>query len=247
MSRALSRQNIAGLRFDLSGVGDSETSTLGGYFTERSVSEIKGAMDFIQSKHGHNRFILLGLCSGADDALATAQEDNRVSGVVLLNGYAYKTGKYPLYLLKELYLPRLFIWEKWKNKLNRLVGVNSNLSSHENNAHSDTMTSNERHAIAKLDEDYRYIPPKSHTGKIIDKLTEAGVNLYFIYSGSEYEVYTYEGQLLDMFPAQRNNQRLKESYIKEADHTFILKEDRDKLISWITDWFRDTSFDRRGR
>lgn len=69
LAHALSDQGIAGLRFDLSGVGDSETSSLGGYPAERLVSEVRQAMDYLQHGKAHQRFVLLGLCCGADDAL----------------------------------------------------------------------------------------------------------------------------------------------------------------------------------
>jgi pimeloyl-ACP methyl ester carboxylesterase len=245
ISRALSDQHIAGLRFDLSGIGDSESNSLGGYFKERSIVEIKSAMDFLEKKYAHKRFVLLGLCSGADDALATAQKDERVAGVVLLNGYAYKAGYYWLYLLKEFYLPRLLMFDKWQNKFTRLLAlIKAKPANREKGNKFDLMTKEEENAVIAMDEDYRYIPPKDEVADIIDTLSRNKVNLYFIYNGSEYDVYTYEGQLADTFPEQRDNPRLKETYIKEADHTFILKNDRDKLIHYLKSWFKETVFDR---
>jgi amino acid adenylation domain-containing protein len=245
IARALSNQQVAGFRFDLSGIGDSETSSLGGYFAERSVAEVRAAMDFMQSEYGHKRFVLLGLCSGADDALATAQKDSRVTGVVLLNGYAYQAGKYKLYRIKEFYLPRLLMLDKWKNKLKKLMSGEKPEQAPLETTASDNMSDEERAAVIALDDDYRYIPPKAETGRILDTLTSDNVHLYFIYNGSEHDVYTYEGQLVDTFPEQRSNSRLKEGYIKEADHTFILQQDRDKLTQWLMQWFDQTEFNRR--
>lgn len=244
IARALSQQQVAGFRFDLSGIGDSETSSLGGYFTERSVAEVRAAMDYMQSTYGHKRFVLLGLCSGADDALATAQKDERVTGVVLLNGYAYQAGKYMLYRIKEFYIPRLMMLDKWKNKLKKLVSNSAVEQVPIETTASGILIEEDRAAVIALDDDYRYIPPKDETGYIIDSLTSKGVNLYFIYNGSEHDVYTYEGQLVDTFPEQRNNPRLKEGYIKEADHTFILQKDRDKLTQWLKHWFKQANFNR---
>jgi len=246
LARTLSRQSIAGLRFDLSGIGDSETSSLGGYFTERSVAEIRAAMNFLQEQYGHKKFVLIGLCSGADDALATAQQDTRVNGVVLLNGYAYPAGNYKLYRFKEFVLPRLLMWEKWVNKIKRsLTGQKSTSELIDAGAaNTDAIDSQEKAAVSALDDDYRYIPPKEETGNIIKKLTNDGVQLFFIYSGSEYDTYTYQGQLKAMFPELIDNGRVQEKYIKEADHTFILKADRDKLSAWVENWFDSCEFRR---
>lgn len=237
LARSLSRQQVAGFRFDLSGIGESETSSMGGYFTERSVKEIQAAMDYIQAAYQHDEFVLLGLCSGADDAFATAQQDNRVNGLVLLNGYAYPAGKFKLYRFKEFYLPRLLMINKWINTIKRLLKRTSVESTPLETSVSTAMSDEERAAVIALDDDYRYIPSQETTESVIDSLTKRGVNMYFIYNGSEHDAYTYKGQLMDMFPKQRGNPRMQEDYIKEADHTYILQADRDKLNDLLSTWF----------
>lgn len=247
LARDLSKQNVASLRFDLSGIGDSETSSLGGYFTERSVAEIRSAMDYLQQQYQHTKFVLVGLCSGADDALATAQLDTRVHGLVLLNGYAYQAGKYKAGLFKEFYVPRIFTLDKWKSKLSKLFSAseNSQASPAETAANDDTMSAEERASIIALDDDYRYIPPKAETGQLIQALAAERVQLFFVYSGSEYDTYTYQGQLIDMFPELAGSELVKEAYLKEADHTYVLKADREKLSTWLQDWFASSEFARR--
>jgi hypothetical protein len=135
--------------------------------------------------------------------------------------------------------------DKWKNKLKKLMSGEKPEQAPLETTASDNMSDEERAAVIALDDDYRYIPPKAETGRIIDTLTSDNVHLYFIYNGSEHDVYTYEGQLVDTFPEQRSNSRLKEGYIKEADHTFILQQDRDKLTQWLMQWFDQTEFNRR--
>ncbi len=246
LARDLSANNVAGFRFDLSGIGDSETSSLGGYFTERSVAEIRAAMDYAQQQFKHKKFVLIGLCSGADDAIATAQVDPRVCGVVLLNGYAYPAGKFKLYRFKEFYLPRIFMLEKWANKFKALLSGRKTKSDLTDTgaASADAIDAEEKAAIIALDDDYRYIPPMAETGKIIQTLSGKGVQLFFVYNGSEHDVYTYQGQLVDMFPELAGDKNVKEAYLKEADHTFVLKADRDKLSKWLQDWFTSSPFNR---
>lgn len=232
MARALSRQNVAGLRFDLSGVGDSETSSLGGYFMDRSVHEVRQAMDFLQEQYGHKRFVLIGLCSGADDALATAQQDHRVSGIVLLNGYAYKAGLFFVNRLKIFYLPRLFTWQKVQRKLIKLVRRDKK-SVDENKS-----------ALAELDDDFRYIPPQQETADVLQSLASSNTDLLFVYTGSEHDDYTYKGQLYAMFPRLRGSICVSERYLKAADHTLIIKSDRIKVTDWVCEWFKQAKFSR---
>jgi len=233
MARVLASDGAASLRFDLAGVGDSETRSGGGDFAERSIVDVQSAMSYLTETYGHTRFVLIGLCSGADDALATAARDPRVVGTVLLNGYAYRAGQFMLHRVLNFYLPRLLVWQKVRNRLLRLVGKSV-----------DTADKSEVAALTQLDDDYRDIPPIEQTGERIDSLTRNGTQLLFIYTGSEHDVYTYHGQLFDMFPRQRHNPRLREQYIKEADHTFVLRSDRDKLTAWVRSWYSGVPFRR---
>lgn len=187
-------------------------------------------MDYLGSNTGHTAFVLIGLCSGADDALATALRDKRVAGVVLLNGYAYRAGQFAVFRFLNFYLPRLFMWQKLRNRLTRLF--------------SKQQPDERSRASSALDDDYRYIPPKNETAIHIASLTQERTQLLFVYTGSEHEEYSYSGQLFDMFPAERKNIRLRERYLKCADHTLVLKQDRQTLASWILSWYKSVPFDR---
>lgn len=241
MARALSRQNIAGLRFDLSGVGDSETSSMGGYFMDRSVLEVRQAMDFLGEQYGHKQFVLIGLCSGADDALATAQQDSRVSGIVLLNGYAYKAGLFFINRLKIFYLPRLFMWQKVRRKLMKLVRRESKGTEEKT---EEKGVEENKAALAELDDDFRYIPPQQETADVLQNLADSNTDLLFVYTGSEHDDYTYQGQLFAMFPKLRGSTHVSERYLKAADHTLILKSDRITVTSWVCEWFDKAKFRR---
>jgi len=232
LARALSVQNVAGLRFDLSGVGDSETSSMGGYFIDRSVSEVRQAMDFLEERYGHTRFVLIGLCSGADDALAAAQRDQRIAGIVLLNGYAYEAGMFFIHRILKFYLPRIFMWQKIRNRVKRILR-----RGNEDSAGIEA-------ALTELDDDYRYIPPQQETADVLANLCDVKTDLLFVYTGSEHDVYSYKGQLYAMFPRLRHNPHVTEHYLKEADHTLILKADRNRVVAWICEWFDRAGFNR---
>ncbi|MFK7859839.1 MAG: alpha/beta fold hydrolase [Granulosicoccus sp.] len=236
MARALANDHVSGFRFDLSGVGDSETSALGGYFQERSVSEIRQALNYLQASYGCGSFVLVGLCSGADDALVTAAKDQRVTGLVLLNGYAYRAGYFWLFRFLKFYLPRLLMPEKLLGKLKRLVTRLANRDS-------DTALVDQR-ALDKLDSNYRYIPPREETEDLLVRLEREQTDMLLVYTGSEHEEYTYGGQLFAMFPQLRHSPYVKELYASRADHTFILEADREKLIGQVRTWYAKAPFKR---
>src|SRR5262245_42282489 len=52
------------LRFDLSGIGDSERASGAVSLDESVLSDISAAVDLLATKHGAERVVLAGLCSG---------------------------------------------------------------------------------------------------------------------------------------------------------------------------------------
>ena len=85
LARRLSRLGVPSLRFDLSGIGDSQQRTDGIPADEGAVADIRAAMDVAQARHGTSAFVAIGLCSGAVSAFHAALADERVTGVVLIN------------------------------------------------------------------------------------------------------------------------------------------------------------------
>lgn len=87
MARHWARAGYHALRFDLAGMGDSRAAA--GYATARlyskdSVADVQAAIDALSAR-GCERFVLLGLCSGAYAAFQTTLADPRVVAQVLLN------------------------------------------------------------------------------------------------------------------------------------------------------------------
>src|SRR3989338_911736 len=85
--RVLSCFGYLTMGFDFSGTDTSE-----GKFSEKlmskEVSEVKYAIDFLEKNYGFKRLFLIGISTGAIDAVLYAHSDKRVNGVVLLSGVA---------------------------------------------------------------------------------------------------------------------------------------------------------------
>jgi pimeloyl-ACP methyl ester carboxylesterase len=85
IARSLAAMGFVVLRFDFSGIGDSDVRTDTLPFDESAISETREAMHYLHTASRCERFILMGICSGAKVSLQTACDDPRVVGVVLIN------------------------------------------------------------------------------------------------------------------------------------------------------------------
>jgi hypothetical protein len=92
LARSLGEAGIPSLRIDQSGKGESmpraglsRVATIKADF--RDAREVFG-------KIGVSKIVLIGLCSGADDAFEVLHEPDRPSGVIMLDGFARKTRRF---------------------------------------------------------------------------------------------------------------------------------------------------------
>ena len=84
-ARRLAARGFVALRFDISGLGDSDSRRDSVPFDQASVLETRDAIEWLQQHYGVTRVVTAGLCSGAVVAFRTALADERVAGAVLIN------------------------------------------------------------------------------------------------------------------------------------------------------------------
>lgn len=92
MARRLAAMGFVVLRFDFSGVGDSKVRHDTLPFERSTIREAQDAMNYLSAETGIGRFVLAGICSGADVSLKTACCDPRVVGAVLINAQGEQPG-----------------------------------------------------------------------------------------------------------------------------------------------------------
>lgn len=92
MARTLAAMGFVVLRFDFSGIGDSKVRADTLPFAKSAISETHEAMNYLQAARGSERFVLMGICSGAIVAFTTACCDPRVVGAVLINARGHLHG-----------------------------------------------------------------------------------------------------------------------------------------------------------
>jgi len=217
-ARELAKRGISSLRFDLSGIGDSIDRPNSASVADKTLDEAREVLDAIQEQKGIDRFILIGLCSGAYDGINIATQDKRVVSVVSLDGYSIKTNKFKLHWLKNLVLPRLLRPASWKRLVNRLLGRQSAEAA---NIVADVM-------FLEVE------APETIIARF-KQLVSREVSLFCLFTGGVINDYSYQGQLADADPALANSPYLLETYYPELDHLMMLDEDRHAVIEKVSE------------
>lgn len=219
-ARALVDEGYLVFRFDLSGLGDSEERISLQTEEDRYLEDIKLAMDYLASKYNVNEYILGGLCSGADLSLMKAKSDNRVKGVFQYDGCGYRTARYYInYYISRLFNPNWMYWFIQK-RFSKFLDFN-------------TYKTNEDRDIYSRD-----FPPRNKIEKDIQKLLSNEVKLLWIYTGGVDEYYNYKEQFFDMFPKLKVMFGNSVEFLKNADHVYTNRKDREEAISITTKWIK---------
>lgn len=222
LARSLEKQGILSLRFDLSGIGESLPVASAGTSLQRAAHETAQAMDFLEEKYGIKKFVLFGLCSGADDGFHTALDEPRVAGFVALDGCGYPTPDFKKHRWLSFYLPRLLSPRWWIQKFSPdPIGPNS----------------------LRIGDDIREFPPRDQAAKELQSLVDRGVKLRFIYTGGVAHYFNHERQFEQMFHDVEFRGNVTCKYFPKMDHVAILCEDRELLLEDITRWIDATFAD----
>jgi dienelactone hydrolase len=228
LARALAASGHAVLRFDLSGIGDSEARTEGLPPIEAGLADIGEALDALESSRGARRFILAGLCAGADLALLQAHRDRRVVGAVLLDPSMPRTLRHRLYH----YRGRLFRLESWLNVARGRNPLGRALRPR--HARRDPSSTQDPRERILRDPEARAYLERAYQGAL-----GHGTQFLAVLSG---ERSYYRAQLLDAFPGAPFGKRLRLEYFRGADHMFSAQDDSARLVSTIVDWASRTPF-----
>lgn len=214
LARRLADQGYSALRFDLSGIGDSELPDSGILDIERSRQDVIHAMDAL-SNLGIRRYVLMGLCTGAYNAFRAALGDDRVVGCVLIDGYAYPTVRSRVIHYRE----RIFELDRWIGYLKRLfLG-----------APAETRTDD---LIVFENE----VVPKERFERELGSLLDRQVALLLVYTGLGPLIFNYPRQMHDAFPDLDLNSLVRVVYYPDADHTFRLPGNRRRLMDDVETW-----------
>jgi pimeloyl-ACP methyl ester carboxylesterase len=212
MTRRLNAQGYPTLRFDLSTIGDSAASGESQTRKQQICADVADAMQLLGEQAGCKRFVLIGLCSGSQSAHMVACSNADVAGAVFLDGYAYRTLGYRL----RYYVPRLLDVRRWMRLLSRRRKARPGGSGEP------------AFTVAPLPQD---VVRADFAGML-----ERGIKLCLIYSGGISQYFNHARQFRECFGRVVAHPDVSTSFLKEADHTYILTGDRNRLLDGIERW-----------
>ena len=244
MARDLASAGFSVLRFDLSGIGDSNVRSDNLPFQEGAVKDTQEAMNFMASVRGIDRFILMGICSGAAVSYFASHADSRVVGAILVNGRDYlHNGSHELGLyLRRRTLSRhyrriarssLFSGKKWLRALTgrldyrkvvRMIrGVRKKHSAPEKHWSSEVEV-----AAANL-----------------HRLIQGGTRLLVIHSGADEGLDYLHVILGDKVPQWSQSGDLRLEIIEDANHTFTDLWSQEHLAQLVRTWLQSMRCDKQ--
>ena len=231
LARRFAAAGLPSLRFDNSGLGESEPRRDELTLEQSMLAEGIEAMNFLAGAGVAERFVPMGLCAGAEQSQRLAHEDPRVVGAVLIDGYAYRT---PGYYLRE-YGHHLASARSWSRLLASPLKLRKFLLG--------------RRAVAPGPapsnpggvDFVREFPPRDVCLAQLQKVLARAVDLFLIFTGGGMsEFYNSPRQFHETFPALRGHPRIRLDFMPLADHTFTLRSQQDAVLASIDAWARAT-------
>jgi pimeloyl-ACP methyl ester carboxylesterase len=233
MARALAMRGFPVLRFDLSGLGDSDAASTAPSLGESAVADVRSAFDFLKSTRQATDFIISGLCLGANYSFLAALADERVSGVMVLDPTVPRTprgrlvhlGRRAMHLatLREVVTLRHPMWRRSLARLRQAAVPEFALDWGEQRLGADTV-----------------LPERDIAQNALQRLIDRRVQLMLVFTGGVNHVYNYRDQLFDLLPGIDFRQQLRLEYMPNTDHAVSDRASRASLLDAISDWAATT-------
>lgn len=219
LARAAAARGMPSLRFDLSGRGDSLHGADGHTLDEQNVLDIRAAAARLREESGVDRLMLFGICSGADDGIAAALQEPALASLVLFDPYVFPTLRWRLRTASA----RL-----------RRFGVLGGL------ARWRELRAAQRLPGGDASDNYgRDVPPVGAFAGVLRTLTDRGVRIRLVYSGSSVDRRDYETQARILLDAHGLRQRVATEFLPEVDHVVTSLAAQSRVLGRFADWCED--------
>jgi len=230
VARALARKGVPSLRFDLSGIGDSNPPGDSLSLEDLGRRDAAAAVHYVRDVQGRSRIIPVGLCSGARDSIEAALLHEEVVGIVTIDLIArIQTWQHHA----THFGSRLFRLESWRNTL---TGKNRRLAAFIRNLvgrpADDRVSGNGGDATLGSRAPYS----REDLDEIISSLLRRGTEFLLLYSNGVEVNYNHRSQFAEALPHLAAEPSVDVEFFPKADHTFQDPEQQAALIDRIVGW-----------
>ncbi len=221
LSRRLASAGHTVLRFDFSGIGDSAPREQPLAPLESCLADIREALDWLQRSCQATRFLLVGLCAGADHAALYAAGDPRVVGLVLMDPTLPPTGRYYFHYVMQ----RLTNLRSWVSVATGRSGLLTSFLAR--------WRYTLKHSLGKPAS--AHPPLHARLAASYGATARGGVRVLAAFTAPSTR-HSYPQQMIDAFPQFRALDHLQIAHFPDSDHLFSAQEQRERLLRLIGDW-----------
>jgi pimeloyl-ACP methyl ester carboxylesterase len=216
--RNLADCGFIAIRIDLSGKGD--TPAREGLVNRESVAlDWKYIKESINARFGKRSLTLMGLCSGADNAIKITADEKDVKGLILLDPVSPPDADFHRRALKA----KLTNIHKWlelpanmRRRFRRRMGWETDPYGH----------------MASL----RDLPTFQDSQRCFTRIVHNNGRVLAIFTSQAVERYNQEGQFARAMNVVGFDQCCEEVFWPQVEHIFPVQVHRDRLVEKIRDW-----------
>jgi dienelactone hydrolase len=228
-ARRLATEGHCVLRFDLSGIGDSERRRDNLPPFEAALSDLRDALDWLVSARGIRRVVLIGLCASADLSLLYAGDDSRIVGMVIIDPSTPLTRRH--------YFLKLLRRDVWRRKLQALVNRTMIFRKQSSRTSQDVAGEAQYDEVAPPeDTSFRALFSTAYQSAFAREVK----TLAIFTTGAEW--YNYRNQLFDAFPEIDFSAHLQLEYFERCDHMITHEANRARLFQAVNSWLATAEF-----
>jgi len=234
IARDLGLAGFLSLRFDFSGLGESFAIETNLPFKEQLKHEISWAMSYISSHKNIHKFIIIGICSGAETAFHFALNNPSIVGCIPINGIYLEGDEYVSVIDNALERTKVRYYKKNALNLSRWIKLLTGKSK---------VLSNRKLLVSK----FKHLLT-NQTSKVIEQKSEPQIlnrhrqaynsktKLFYIICEGSVAFDLFELLLKDWFKKENTSDHFKIKILADTDHLFTLSYSQSILRHEILDW-----------